>query len=217
LPSWNLLRPFPLPLPPQTVPKWGEPRERPPARHFAFGSNRKASERPKGPNRMKKLIFLFLALSVFAIPSRAQSFDASVGYSYFRLGGSGGTNQNGVSGSLAYNYKSWLGIVGDFGGYHASPLGVSLNTYTYLFGPRVTLRNPSKINPFAQALFGGSRITIGSGGGSFNQFAYSVGGGVDIGLLPHLALRPQVDYVGLNTSGSRTNCTRVSAGFVIHF
>ena len=166
---------------------------------------------------MKKLIFMFLALSVFAIPSRAQSFDASVSYSYFRLGGSGGTNQNGVSGSLAYNYKSWLGIVGDFGGYHASPLGVSLNTYTYLFGPRVTLRNPSKINPFAQALFGGSRITIGSGGGSFNQFAYSVGGGVDIGLLPHLAFRPQVDYVGLNTSGSRTNCTRVSAGFVIHF
>jgi hypothetical protein len=166
---------------------------------------------------MKKLIFLFLALSVFAIPSRAQSFDASVSYSYFRLGGSGGTNQNGVSGSLAYNYKNWLGIVGDFGGYHASPLGVSLNTYTYLFGPRVTLRNRSKINPFAQALFGGSRITIGSGGGSFNQFAYSVGGGVDIGLLPHLAFRPQVDYVGLNTSGSRTNCTRVSAGFVIHF
>jgi hypothetical protein len=39
---------------------------------------------------MKKLIFLSLALSVFAIPSCAQSVDVSVGYSYFRLGGSGG-------------------------------------------------------------------------------------------------------------------------------
>ncbi len=166
---------------------------------------------------MKKLIFLFLAVSIFSVPSRAQSVDASLSYSYFRLGGSGGINQNGVSGSLAYNPNRWLGIVGDFGGYHASPFGVSLNTYTYLFGPRVTLRNPTKINPFAQVLLGGSRITVGSGGGSANQFAYSVGGGVDIGVLPHLALRPQVDYVGLDTSGGRTNCTRVSAGFVVHF
>jgi hypothetical protein len=165
---------------------------------------------------MKKLIIPFLALSVFAIPSRAQSVDVSVGYSYFRLGGSGGINQNGVSGSLAYNLKSfsWLGIVGDFGGYHASPGGVTLNTYTYLFGPRLTLRNPSKITPFGQALLGGSRLTDG---GSSNQFAYSIGGGVDIGLLPHLAFRPQVDYVGLNTPGSHANCTRVSAGFVVHF
>ncbi|HKV64269.1 MAG TPA: outer membrane beta-barrel protein [Candidatus Acidoferrum sp.] len=167
---------------------------------------------------MKKLLFLFLALSVFVIPSRAQSVDASVGYSYFRLGGSGGINQNGVSGSVAYNLKSfdWLGIVGDFGGYHASPGGTSLNTYTYLFGPRLTLRNPTKFHPFGQALLGGSRLTAGSGGSS-NQFAYSVGGGVDIGLLPHLAFRPQLDYVGLATSGGHTNCTRVSAGFVVHF
>jgi hypothetical protein len=164
---------------------------------------------------MKKFIFLFLAIAVFAIPSRAQSVDASLGYSYFRLGGSGGLNQNGVSGSVAYNLHSWLGIVGDFGGYHASPGGTSLNTYTYLFGPRLTLRNATKFNPFVQGLLGGSRIS--GGGGSSNQFAYSVGGGVDIGLLPHLAFRPQVDYIGLATSGGHTNCTRVSAGLVVHF
>ena len=216
--SWNVLRPFPLTLPLKTVPKWERaPANGPLPTLFASGSNWNASERSKGLNRMKKVTFLLLALSVFAFPSRAQSVDASLSYSYFRLGGSGGINQNGVSGSVAYNPNRWLGIVGDFGGYHASPLGVSLNTYTYLFGPRLTLRNPSKINPFAQALFGGSRITVGSGGGSNNQFAYSVGGGVDIGLLPHLALRPQVDYIGLNTPGSHTNCTRVSAGLVVHF
>src|SRR5258708_36833906 len=106
---------------------------------FASGSNWNASERSKGLNRMKKVTFLLLALSVFAIPSRAQSVDASLSYSYFRLGGSGGINQNGVSGSVAYNPNRWLGIVGDFGGYHPSPLGASLNTSTYLFGPRLTL------------------------------------------------------------------------------
>src|SRR6266478_1274658 len=168
---------------------------------------------------MRKLILLLLAVSVFAIPSNAQSFDASVSYSYFRLGGSSGINQNGVSGSLAYNLKSWswLGIVGDFGGYHASPGGVSLNTYTYLFGPRVSLRGPSKFTPFAQFLLGGSRLTAGSGGGSSNQFAYSFGGGGDYGLLPHLALRPQLDYVGLRNSVQTANCTRLSVGFVVDF
>src|SRR5215467_15190249 len=127
---------------------------------------------------MKKLILFAAGLLFFAAASHAQSVDASVGYSYFRLGGSGGLNQNGVSGSVAYNPNRWLGIVGDFGGYHAAPSGVSVNTYTYMFGPRVTLRTPPKINPFAQVLFGGSRITIGSGGGSNDQFAYSFGGGV---------------------------------------
>jgi opacity protein-like surface antigen len=165
---------------------------------------------------MKKLLLLALGLFVFAVPSRAQSADVSVGYSYFRLGNSGGINQNGVSGSVAYNPNNWLGIVGDFGGYHASPGGVSLNTYTYLFGPRLSLHNPSHVTPFVQALLGGSRLTAGAGGGSSDQFAYSVGGGVDFGLLPHLALRPQLDYVGLNTAGQHTNCTRVSVSFVIH-
>ena len=166
---------------------------------------------------MKRLIFLGLGLFFFAIPSRAQSGDVSVGYSYFRLGGSNGVNQNGISGSVAISANSWLGVVGDFGGYHASPGGVSLNTYTFLFGPRLSLHNPSNFTPFAQALFGGSRLTTGGGGPTSNQFAYSVGGGVDFGLLPHLSLRPQVDYVGLDTSGSHTNCTRVSVSFVVHF
>jgi opacity protein-like surface antigen len=167
---------------------------------------------------MKKLIFFFgFTVLFWALPSSAQSVDASVGYSYFRLGGSGGINQNGVSGSVAYNPNRWLGLVGDFGGYHASPGGVSLNTYTYLFGPRLSWRNFTNITPFAQGLLGGSRITVGSGGGSTNQFAYSFGGGVDLKVLPHLALRPQVDYVGLDTPGSRTNCTRVSISAVVHF
>lgn len=164
---------------------------------------------------MRRLLLLSFGLLLFPLSSRAQSVDASIGYSYFRLGGSGGLNQNGVSGSLAYNPSKWLGIVGDFGGYHASPGGVSFNTYTYLFGPRVSLRNPSKFSPFGQFLLGGSRLT--DGGGSSNQFAYSFGGGVDIGLLPHLALRPQLDYVGLRNSGQTANCARLSIGFVVHF
>jgi hypothetical protein len=170
--------------------------------------------RSKGHNPMKKLILVGLGLFLFAIPSRAQKADASIGYSYFHLGSTPGQNQNGISGSVAYYPHDWIGAVGDFGWYHNSPGGVSLNTYTYMFGPRVILRNPSKINPFAQVLLGGSRIS--ALGGSVNQFAYSFGGGVDIGILPRIAVRPQVDYVGLNTSGGQTKCARVSVQLVLH-
>ena len=166
---------------------------------------------------MKRLFLLSLAMSIFALPSQAQSVDASVGYSYFRLGGSGGLNQNGISGSVAYKPIPFLGIVGDVGGYHASPGGVSVNTYTFLFGPRIIVHNPTNITPFVQFLGGAGRIAIGNGGPSTTNFAYSVGGGVDFAVLPHLALRPQLDYVGIRTPGSATNCTRVSVSAVIHF
>lgn len=165
---------------------------------------------------MKKLFLLALGLFLFAIPSHAQSADASIGYSYFRLGNSNGLNQNGVSGSIGYYPGHFFGLVGDFGAYHASPGGVSTNTYTYLFGPRLILRNPLKVNPFVQALAGGSHLTA-TGLSPSNVFAFSVGGGVDLGLLPHLYLRPQVDYVGLHNAGQTLNCTRASVGVAIRF
>ena len=175
---------------------------------------------------MKRLLILSFGLFLFAIPSRAQSVDASVGYSYFRLGNSGGINQNGISGSVAYKPIPYLGIVGDFGVYHGSELvpdgaggavNVSLNTYTFLFGPRIIMHNPTKFTPFVQFLAGGAHLTAGSGGGSTTNFAYSVGGGVDVAVLPHLALRPQLDYVGMHNSGGTTNSTRVSISAVVHF
>ncbi|HXJ06687.1 MAG TPA: hypothetical protein VNH65_16405 [Candidatus Acidoferrum sp.] len=165
---------------------------------------------------MKRLLLLIAGLSLFAVPSRAQSADASIGYSYFRLGGSGGLNQNGISGSVAYKPIPFLGLVGDFGAYHASPGGASFNTYTFLFGPRIIMHNPTNLTPFVQFLAGDARFSV-PGIGSSNNFAFSAGGGVDIGVLPRLALRPQLDYVGLRNSGVTTNCTRVSISAVVRF
>jgi hypothetical protein len=164
---------------------------------------------------MKKLALLALGLVLFAIPSHAQSADASLGYSYFRLGNSNGINQNGVSGSVAV-YHHWFGIAGDFGFYHASPGGISTNTSTFLFGPRLMLKNPSRINPFVQGMVGGAHFTA-SGFGSATDLAFSFGGGVDFPVLPFLALRPQVDYVGIHESGQTVNCTRVSVAVAVHF
>jgi|SRR5579863_8135682 len=176
---------------------------------------------------MKRLLLFSLGLFLFAMPSRAQSsYDASVGYSYFHLGGGSDLNQNGISGSLAYKPIPYLGIVGDFGGYHGSELfpngaggavSVSANTYTFLFGPRIIMHNPTKFTPFAQFLVGAAHLTVGNGGPSTTDFAYSVGGGVDVGVLPHLSVRPQVDYIGIRDSGNTIGNARVSVSAVIRF
>lgn len=166
---------------------------------------------------MRRLMLLCVGVLLFAIPSRAQSFDASVGYSYFHLGGGADLSQNGVSGSLEYKLNHYFGAVGDFGGYHGSIAGISLNTYTYMFGPRISAHNLTKVTPFVQFLIGGGHLTAGNGGGSSNNLAYSFGGGADLGVLPHLAIRPQVDYVGLHNSGGTANNTRVSVSAVVNF
>src|SRR5947208_14904352 len=98
-----------------------------------------AQSRSKGSIPMRRLLLLSFGLFLFALPSSAQSVDASVGYSYFRLGAFGSINQNGVSGSVAHNPNRWLGIGGDFGGYHPPPRGVSLTAPTQLLRHRAAL------------------------------------------------------------------------------
>jgi opacity protein-like surface antigen len=171
---------------------------------------------------MKKLACIALLVIAAPLAARAQqtpAADVSVGYSYFRIGGSNGTNQNGVSGSVAYHVNDWVGAVADFGVYHSSPEGVGFTTVTYMFGPRFSYQTDSKVTPFGQALFGGGHASLSEGGVSAtsNPFAYSFGGGADISLNDSFALRPQVDYVGLRSNGSTSNCARISAAIVYRF
>lgn len=171
---------------------------------------------------MKKLALFVLLAAVMPFVSAAQATPAaevSLGCSYLRLGGSDGENQNGGSVSVAFNINDWLGFGGDFGGYHSTPYGVNLNTYTYMFGPRFSLRSESVATPFVQVMLGGSHLSASAFGTSAgtNAFAFSTGGGVDLRLTEHVAFRPQVDYVAMRSSGSTTNCARISAAIVFRF
>jgi len=159
---------------------------------------------------------LFLACSASA--QQTPPVEVSAGYSYLRLGGSGGVNQHGGSVSVAGNLNNWLGIVGDFGAYHNSSFGASLNTYTFMFGPRLSLR-AGRVTPFVQTLFGGAHLKASGFGFSsgITPFAASVGGGVDLQLSRHIALRPQVDYIALRSHGSTQNAGRASLDLVFRF
>ena len=168
---------------------------------------------------MKKFIWLALALSLVAMPSRAQETpvsDVSVGYAYFHASGA---NLNGVSGSAAYYANDWFGLVGDIGVYHGSPSGVSVTALTYTVGPRFSVRKSDKVVPYVQALVGGSHLSASFGGfsGSVNPFAYGVGGGAEFSLAKSgkVVLRPEVEYFGLR-SGGTANSVRISVGIAYH-
>lgn len=171
---------------------------------------------------MKKLILAALAFSLLATVAQAQDTpvaDVAAGYSVVYVGKGFTYFMNGGSSSLAVNLKNWLGVVGDFGAYHA-PSGVSsLNAETYLFGPRFSYRHLGRFTPFAQVVLGGvhsAPVTTAFTGAS-NALAFGAGGGTDIGLDRggRFALRPQLEYLGFRANGSTIGNFRLSVGIVL--
>ena len=128
------------------------------------------------------------------------------GYSYLRNTSNG---FNGWEGQGTFNFNRYLGVTADVSTSSLSPLsfsslGFSAGTYqrvnNYLFGPTVTA-NLGRSAIFAHALFGEAHSSLGAGvtvpivGSistgltSANAFAMAFGGGIDIGLTRHFAIR----------------------------
>ena len=152
-----------------------------------------------------------------------------LGYSYVHFSvGSGHTpaDLNGGSASFAYNFNHYLGLVGDFGGYHAgdySNASIDGNIESFLVGPRLSYRNDTRWTPFAQVLIGGAHGSA-TGAGSATGFSMTAGGGLDLGLNRRFAIRLfQLEYfmTRLSPSGSiiakTENDARASAGLVIRW
>jgi len=163
-------------------------------------------------------------------PASTPQIEASVAYSYVRASAgnsSGGFNLNGGSGSVAYNFTDRISVLADFGVYKFSglPTGLDSTMYTYLFGPRFSLRKSGRVTPFAQVLLGGGRLNASAGGvdAGENGFAMAAGGGVDLGVRPHYAIRLiQAEYLltrfpRVNGNSAAQNDARLSAGLVFRF
>jgi hypothetical protein len=198
----------------------------------------------------KILIGVFLVMLV-PLAALAQSnypkAEVFGGYSYLRANPSefsrlyDWTNLNGWNASVAGNINKWFGVEGDFAGYYGSPsiLGLNIplldvNYYTFMGGPKLTYRSGA-IAPFAHFLIGGVRGSFGGGIGSFNltltdqtALATAVGGGIDINMGKHFAVRPvQADYLMTRFNpitdfpfsglSDRQNNLRLSAGIVWRF
>jgi len=171
-----------------------------------------------------------LAGTARAQQGMAPQFEGSAAYSYVRAypgNSSGGFNLNGGSGSFTYNLTDRFSMLAEFGGYrfNSLPTAIGSTMYTYLFGPRISFRKRSRVTPFAQGLFGGGRLNASSGSvnAGENGFAMALGGGVDIGVHPHFAIRVvEADYLLTRfarvTGASATqNDLRISSGIVFRF
>jgi len=104
-------------------------------------------------------------------------------------------NANGISVQAAYNLNSRFGIVGELSLYSLARTGFNTtHQVSYLFGPRVSLRR-HVFTPFAQVLFGGVWAEDGITFGSVNAFGMTAGGGIDLRVSKHFAVRPfQAEY-----------------------
>jgi opacity protein-like surface antigen len=133
-----------------------------------------------------------------------------------------GFSANGGGGQLEYNVTPWLGVVGDFGGYHVSAQP-GVGAFSYLFGPRINFRRQrQKAMLFVHALFGGlyANGPIGRVGNG-TAFAMTVGGGVDYKVSPRIAIRlAQAEYLMTRYNdglSNRQDNFRFGAGVVFRF
>jgi opacity protein-like surface antigen len=177
---------------------------------------------------MKKLLLvavLLLGFSVMAIAQDTPAVEVFGGYTYMHPDTKDKSidfNMNGWNASVAFTGNKYLAFVADFGGAYGSDGGsedkTSVRFHTIMFGPKVSAR-VGKVTPFAQALFGYARLT----GKTFqevqvlreNDFAYTIGGGIDINLNDKIAIRPgQIEYLGVKSQSDILNNLRYSAGIV---
>ncbi len=180
---------------------------------------------------------LLLALAFTAVvprPAAAQGTAVDVGldYNYVRsnapAGGCGCFSLNGGSGWVAFDFSPAIAIVGEIASQHASNIsgtGADLTLTSFLAGPRYTRTVASRFAPFAQVLLGGAHaggsLAPGNSGlpGSADAFAMTAGGGLDIKLTRHFAVRAfEADYYLTrfdNGVNDHQNSLRIAAGVII--
>lgn len=143
-------------------------------------------------------------------------------------------NLYGWHATIGENGLSWLGAVLDFSGDYANrtvnfgtkavPDNIRFNAgaYPFLFGPRFYDRKFSRFAVFAEPLIGGVYIRANTAGGttpfSETKWAFALGGGADIDLSPHLAVRVEGDWIRSHFAETLAqdyqNNYRISGGLV---
>ncbi len=190
---------------------------------------------------------LIFGMLLAVVPVAAQSsapdniapqVEVAFGYTYVRartvVAAGCCFNMNGGSVSAAVGVNQWLSLVGEFGGYYTGDVRSSrdsLSVFPFIFGPRFSYRRSQRVTPFVQGLFGG-----GHAGGTLytrtfregsappsarNAFAMALGGGLDVNLSRHFAIRAfQADWFFTQFPNGATNHQhnmRLSAGVVVRF
>jgi len=178
---------------------------------------------------MRKFSLVALFVFVCGMFTFAQDYSKGeffAGYSYLHVDcGSGCTDASWPAGfnlDGTYYFTKTLGLTADFQ-YHHKGLddvtpGASGTAISFHGGPRFKFRS-GKIEPFAHALFGFTHLTFhdpsldlcGSGDCSDNAFSMKLGGGLDVGVARHFALRlGEFNYYYTKFDGSLNSASPIA-------
>jgi opacity protein-like surface antigen len=183
-----------------------------------------APQNMKETSRMKRAFLLTTIVLVFSFSTAGQDTPKAElfgGYSYT------GSGSNGYDVSIAGNINNWFGVVAEVGGQFSTftdqGFTEKIRTHSFLFGPKFSYRRHRAV-PFAQALFGVAKVKTETDefgplvSFSDTGFALAVGGGLDVTLNRHVAVRVvQIDYLRTNFFGGTQNKGRIAAGVVLRF
>jgi opacity protein-like surface antigen len=178
----------------------------------------------KGEKSMKRVMLVavcLLFISAIAVAADdAPKAEVFGGYSYLHCDtgvSDVSCNLNGWNASLVFNAPKYFGIVADFNGTYGTVNDVDTKVHSFLFGPKFAVRK-EKFTPFAQALFGVANSKTSASGVSLeskNDFAMTLGGGLDINVGKKMAVRVAPEYLMTRSAGETYNSFRLSAGIVL--
>jgi opacity protein-like surface antigen len=188
------------------------------------------------------LLLLCLAVTLFAAAQEAPRAEFFVGYSLTRIDISTNfpstrpdvANTHGFATAFTWYFTRWVGASFDFGGNFASPeatfihpqLGTQVTAeienrlYTILVGPAFRhTKNWGSV--FVRPAVGQFRLSQEVPGvglkATDNDFAFAIGGGLDVAVHPHVALRVAPDYIrSYLTPEAGQNNWRFALGAVFH-
>jgi outer membrane immunogenic protein len=196
-----------------------------------------SKESPTQMQKLRLLVPILGALFLFAAPARLSAQAASHlefggDYNYLHAnappGGCGCFSAMGGDGWIGFRATKELSIVGEFASQSASNISgtpASIRMYTFMGGPRFTIRSRRRLMPFGKTYAGiahasGDLVPNNSGlPSSANVLAFSVGGGADFAISSSLSIRLiDVDYLYTrfnNGTNDHQNNVRLAAGIVI--
>ena len=152
----------------------------------------------------------------------------AVGYQYNRDNLLGSPfNTHGVNFSLARYFGRWFGVEAQVGvgflgntGQTSTPPNLAAKSIFVGAGPRLAYRSRSRYEPWVHLTVGLEHYRFSQTAGflgSNNAIAGAAGGGLDVYLKPHLALRVEADAVGSRFFSTNQRSFQVVGGLVLGF
>jgi opacity protein-like surface antigen len=194
---------------------------------------------------MRKILIVVTVLLVVAVSAMAQDefpkFELAGMANVTRVDIQSLDNETnwGYAVGAQYNVSKWFGLVGEWGAahgksdfvYNGATVPLDTRAQTLLFGPRFSYRAKA-VTVFGHWLIGAGTNKLEDETGNFNyqsttkwQFAMGIGGGLDVNIGKHFAIRPvQFDWLPVDSDltdagydKSFLNNTRYMFGAVFKF